>query len=1143
MGVNITENGFVHLHVHSEYSLLDGYAKITLAVKEAKEKGMPALSITDHGVMYGTIDFYKECKKNEIKPIIGCEVYVARRSRFHKEGKRDDNSFHLVLLAENNQGYKNLLKLVSAGFTEGFYYKPRVDLELLEKHSEGLIALSACLAGEIPQLIIQERLEEAYQKASQYKDIFGENNFYLELQDHGLSEQRKVNRVLVEMSKKLGIPLVATNDVHYTKKEDAKIHDVLLCIQTGKTLQDEERMKFATSEFYLKSADEMRLLFGEIPDALTNTVKIAERCNVEFDFGELHLPDYQVPEGYDKQSYLEKLCHDGLKKRYSKITPEIKERLQHELRIIKQMGYPGYFLIVWDLVNFARKKGILVGPGRGSAAGSLVAYVLGITNIDPLKYDLLFERFLNPERVTMPDIDIDFCFERRGEVIEYLSKKYGSDRVSQIITFGTMAAKAAVRDVGRVLGIPLGEVDKVAKLIPNELGITISRALEMSIELKELYESDYRIKELLDMARSLEGTPRHASTHAAGVVIAKEELTNYLPLQKASDGPITTQFPMTTVEEIGLLKMDILGLRTLTVIGYVFDLIRKNWGVDLNIDDIPLDDPKTFALLASGNSMGVFQLESEGMRNILKNLKAEKFEDIIAMVALYRPGPLGSGMVDDFIQRKHGKKKISYLHPALEPILADTYGVILYQEQVMKIASELSGFTLGEADLLRRAMGKKKPEIIAGMRKQFINGAVENNVDAEVAGKIFDLMEYFAGYGFNKSHSAAYALVAYLTAYLKAHYPVEFMAALLTSIMNNPDKVPVYIEECKRMGIEILPPDVNESNVDFTVWKDKIRFGLAAVKNVGTGAIKTIISARQEKGKFTSLEDFCEKVDLSVVNKRVMESLIKCGAFNSLGIRRSQAMIILDTVLELGQRRQAELKQGQMSLFDMIGNREDMGWYIEIPDIEEYSSSQILAMEKETLGFYISGHPITSYEANLRSQVSHNLEEITPEIDGRIVTVGGVINRLRRSVTKKGEAMAYMTIEDLTGSMDILVFPRVYSQYVHLLKEDSVVLLKGRVSYRDEELKIFAEKIKLLDEDDGRKVVIVVSDSCDSDQLAGIKKAVSEFPGSVPVYIQFPKLKKAVVVNKKFWVDISGDILSSLEKLQGVKKVSIISGA
>lgn len=1131
---------FVHLHVHTEYSLLDGCAKINDLVEKAKEKGMPAVALTDHGVMYGAVEFYKSCREAGIKPIMGCEIYVSPRSRFKKEGKLDDNPFHLVLLAENMEGYENLIKLVSIGFTEGFYYKPRVDAEVLSKHSKGLIALSGCLSGEIPRFILEDRMQDAYKKASQYNEIFGEGNFFLELQDNKISEQEKVNKALIGISYELDIPLVATNDVHYINQTDAKIHDVLLCIQTGKTLHDEERMKFPTDEFHLKSFEEMQLSFKETSEALKNTSHIAERCNVEFSFGKHYLPDYEVPKGYDKQTYLEKLCFQGLENRYNEITSDIKERLEYELGIINQMGYPGYFLIVWDLVKFACERGIIVGPGRGSAAGSLVAYSLGITNVDPLKYDLIFERFLNPERVTMPDIDIDFCYEKRGEVIGYLSEKYGSERVAQIITFGTMAAKAAVRDVGRVLGIPLGDVDKVAKLIPNELGITIKDALELSSELQELYSNDETVKELLDTASSLEGTSRHASTHAAGVVISKKELTEYLPIQKSSEGTITTQFPMNIVEELGLLKMDILGLRTLTVVGNVLNLIYENRSKKINIEEISLEDPLPYEMLSRGESMGVFQLESQGMRNILKNLKPESFKEIIALVALYRPGPLGSGMVEDFIQRKYDEKKISYIHPKLEYILKETYGVILYQEQVMKIANELAGFSLGEADLLRRAMGKKKPEIISSLKKQFVEGAEKNEINKETAEKIFGLVEYFAGYGFNKSHSAAYAMISYQTAYLKAYYPVEFMAALLTSIMNNPDKLTLYIEECRKMKIEILPPDVNESSIDFTVSGNKIRFGLAAVKNVGTSAIKAIIESRGKEGRFTSLEDFCEKVDLSVVNKRVVESLIKCGAFQSLGLKRSQALAVMDSVLEIGQKRQEDKKRGQLSLFDLTGGDDYKGWSLQIPNIEEYTNHEILAMEKETLGFYVSGHPVSSYTANLKSQVSYNLEEITPDFDGKNVSIGGVIKNLKKSITKRGEPMAYLVLEDLTASMEVLVFPRIYNQFGQYLYEDKVIVVSGRVNLQDEELKIYTEKINEVERDSEKRLVIFLSDKCDPMELEEIKEVISKFPGSIPVYIQFPRANKMIVAGKKFWVEVSEDLFELLKNFNSIQRVSVV---
>jgi len=1102
-------------------------------VARAKELSMPAIAITDHGSMYGIIDFYKECKKHDIHPVIGCEVYVAPRLRIQKDPGFDDYQYHLVLLAKDQKGYQNLLALVSNAYLTGFYYKPRVDKELLQNYSEGLIALSGCLAGEVPSLFLKGNDEAAYNAAREYENIFGKGNFYIEIQDHGMEDQREVNTKLVKLSKELSIPLVATNDTHYVLKENAKVHDILLCIQTAKTVNDEKRMKFPTDEFYLKSYEEMELLFAEIPEALTNTLEIAKRCNVEFDFGGFHLPDYSIPEGYDAQSYLRELCYQGLKERYPVISQEITDRLEYELSVINKMNFPGYFLIVWDLVNYARQQDILVGPGRGSAAGSLVAYSLKITNIDPLKYDLLFERFLNPERITMPDIDIDFCFERRGEIIDYLLVKYGQEHVAQIITFGTMAAKAAVRDVGRALQVPLPEVDKVAKLIPNELGITLERALQVSVELQQLCESDHTIRELLDIAKEVEGLPRHASTHAAGVVISKEQMISYLPVQKANDaGVVTTQFAMGIVEEIGLLKMDILGLRNLTVIGQVAEIVKESKGIELDIDNVCLEDDKAFEMLGRGESIGVFQLESDGMRSILRNLKPEKFSDLIALVALYRPGPLGSGMVDDFIKRRHGEVKVNYLHPKLEPILNDTYGVILYQEQVMRIASDLAGFSLGQADLLRRAMGKKQPEVIAKQKQAFIEGCAANSIDGKIAEEIFELIAYFAGYGFNKSHSAAYALVAYQTAYLKANYPTEYMAALLSSLMDNPDKKISCMEECKRLGIDILLPDVNESFVDFSACSNKIRFGLAAVKNVGESAINGIIKSRQEKGQFTSLIDFCYKVDSSCLNKRVLESLIKCGAFTSLNIPRSQLLSIMDRAMEIGQKRQNDLKSGQLSLFDM-GAEDDFEIEITIPlsEQEELSTRDILAMEKETLGLYISGHPINEYLANLRNQTSNTIEEITPGMDGTTVIIGGVLSRIKRSITKRGEAMAYATLEDNTGSMECLIFPSVLVQYAQLLQEDSVVKIEGRISYQNDEVKCMVSTIKAIEKDAKESLVIYLEKASDERLLDEIRRILREYPGNIPVYIEFLEYQKKILVDKKLWTNQDEKLLDYLSKL------------
>lgn len=1142
---------FVHLHVHSEYSLLDGAGRIPKLVERAIQLGMPALAITDHGVMYGVVDFYKACREKGVKPILGCEVYVAPRSRYQKEGRLDDTPFHLVLLAETQEGYRNLMELVSRGFTEGFYYKPRVDKELLARYSRGLIALSACLAGEVAAYILQEQREDAVRVAAEYRDIFGPDSFYLELQDHGYAEQKKVNRELLEISARTGIPVVATNDVHYCEAGDAELHDILLCIQTGKTLYDTDRMRFEGGEFYLKSREEMELLFGEVPEALNNTLVIAERCQVELEFNRLHLPHYELPPGYDEDTYLEMLCREGLVNRYGPEPPEeIRKRLEYELSVIKQMGFSGYFLIVWDFVRFARERGIPVGPGRGSAAGSLVAYVLGITNIDPVRYGLLFERFLNPERVSMPDIDIDFCFERRDEVIRYVVEKYGADRVAQIITFGTMAARAAVRDVGRVLGLPYGEVDRLAKMVPPGPGVTISKALEVNPVLREVYEGNDTARRVLDLAAALEGMPRHASIHAAGVVIAKEELTHYLPLYRTSDGVVTTQFPKETVEELGLLKMDLLGLRTLTVIGHTVELIEARRGIKLDLENLPLDDEKTYRMLSRGESIGVFQLESSGMRNLLRELKPENFEDLIALVALYRPGPLGSGMVEDFINRKHGRTPITYLHPSLEPILKDTYGVILYQEQVMRIASDLAGFTLGEADLLRRAMGKKKPEIIAGLREQFVEGAVVRGIDRETAGQIFDLMEYFAGYGFNKSHSAAYALVAYQTAYLKANYPLEYMTALLTSVLSNSDRVALYIEECRRMGIEVLPPDVNESDHSFTIVGDRIRFGLGAIKNVGQHAVEAIIAERAAHGPYTSLMDFCQRLDLRVINRRVLESLIKGGAMESLPGNRAQKLAVLDQCLELAQKKQEEREKGQISLFEALtGAETEELWAeeIEFPNLEEFPSRELLSMEKEMLGLYISGHPLAACKEALEMRVTWKVGELAEQGDGAPGVIGGMVAALREVSTRQGERMAFLVLEDLTGSVEVVVFPSLYRQVRLWLEGDQVVLMRGKIDRQEEEVKFLADEILPLPEGNeslggGKKekkgIFLRVEDK------PAVRKALyhllQAYRGDLPVFIKFSSRPEVIQARRDLWIEPREEVIRRLRDLLGNENVAFL---
>ncbi|HHW03726.1 MAG TPA: DNA polymerase III subunit alpha [Thermoanaerobacterales bacterium] len=1105
---------FVHLHVHTNYSLLDGACKIESLAKRLADMGARSAAITDHGVMYGVVDFYKAMKSHGIKPIIGCEVYVAKRTMADTQAGIDDDQYHLVLLARDMEGYRNLMKLVSLGFTKGFYYKPRVDMQVLRKYSGGLIALSACLAGEIPTLLLNGEYEKAREKALEYRKIFGENNFYLEIQDHGILDQKKVNSDLVALSRETGIPLVATNDVHYILKEDAPVHDVLLCIQTGKTLEDEARLKFPTDEFYLKSSEEMQDLFSYIPEAVENTCKIAERCNVELDFKTMHLPVYQVPEGFTQDEYLEKLCYEGLAERYRSITSEIRQRLEYELDVIKKMGYSSYFLIVWDFINFARKNQIMVGPGRGSAAGSLVAYCLHITNIDPLKYNLLFERFLNPERVTMPDIDVDFCYERRQEVIDYVVKKYGEDKVAQIVTFGTMAARAAIRDVGRVLGYPYGEVDTIAKMVPMELGITIDSALTLNPELKKLYEEKDRVRKLLDIARALEGFPRHASTHAAGVVISKDPLVEHVPLHKMGDSNVATQYTMTALEELGLLKMDFLGLRTLTVIRDALNIIRHTRHVEINLDRLPLDDKKVYEMLSQGNTAGVFQLESSGMQNLLKELKPEVFEDVIAIIGLYRPGPLGSGAAEDFIKSKNGAKSINYLHPLLKPILSETYGIILYQEQAMKIAQELAGFSLAQADILRKAMGKKKQDVMDAQRASFIEGCVKNNIDRETAAKIFDDISYFAGYGFNKAHTAAYAVIAYQTAYLKAHYPVEFMAALLNSVMDNSDKIAFYVNECRHMGINVLPPDINESFDTFTVIGDKIRFGLTAVKNVGQGVARAIIEERKNGGRFSSFWDFAARVSREL-NKKVLESLIKSGAMDSLGARRSQLLKVYEGVLSRVQKQEKQMKD-QISLFDIVDGpapADDI-----LPDIPEYPEAELLAMEKEMLGLYISGHPLQEFEKqllNVTTFCSKNLYEEDNK-DNLQVVVGGIITGVRTKATKSEKIMAFINLEDLTGSMEIIVFPQTYERYHGLLRPDSKVIIKGRVNFKEDELpKIIAEEItsfEKISSCENQKEVLVVAINQNEMDLQKLKDFIQSHPGRTRVVAYFQEQDRSFLL-------------------------------
>ncbi len=1150
---------FVHLHNHTAYSLLDGASKIDTLIERALELHMPALAITDHGVMYGVVDFYKACIKAGLQPIIGCEVYVAPHSRFDKKSGIDDSPYHLVLLVENETGYHHLTKLVSEASLSGFYYKPRIDRELLSAHHDGLIALSACMAGEVAQAILKDDLEAAREAITWYRDLFGPEHYYLEIQNQGIYEQAKLNKTIAQLSRELKVPLVATNDNHYVYMEDAKTQDIMMCIQMGKTLEDTNRLKFDSNQFYLKSYDEMYQALGEYPEALANTVKIAQMCHFDFEFGHNHMPVFEVTTGETLEGYLRRLCLEGMVERYQTPTPEAYDRLNYELGVIHQMGYDGYFLIVWDFIRYAREKNIYVGPGRGSAAGSIVSYTLHITDIDPLKYDLLFERFLNPERISMPDIDIDFCYERRGEVIDYVVSKYGQEKVSQIITFGTMAAKGAIRDVGRVMNIPLAIVNKVTKMIPNELGITLQKAIKMSSELRQNMEENADIRELVETAQKLEGLPRHAGTHAAGVVISQQALDYYLPLQKTNDGNIITQFAKENVEEIGLLKMDFLGLRTLTVINQAIDLIAQNQGVTINFNQIDLDDPLSYELLCRGDSIGIFQMESTGLRNILKELKPNSLEDIIALVALYRPGPLGSGMVEDFIDRKHGRKENEYLHPSLEPILKPTYGVILYQEQVMRIASVLAGFSLGEADLLRRAMGKKKPEIIAGLKQQFIEGAEKNGVDTKTASKIFELIEYFAGYGFNKSHSAAYAVLVFQTAYLKAHYPTEFMAALLTSVMDSTDRVPFYIEECRRMGIHVLPPDINESGENFQVVGKDIRFGLAAVKGVGKGPIQSILQARQEK-RFVSLQDFCTRVDLLQLNKRVLENFIKSGAFNSVPGSRAQLLKILDRCLEQGHEVQKDRNSNQISLFDFaeVSGLSREFDEIPLPDIPEFNPAEVLAMEKDTLGLYVSGHPLDEFRTVLEEKTSYHITDLLEDYDQDRMYLGGIITKTKISSTKKGEIMAYCTLEDLSGSIEVLIFPRVLEQYRDLIQQDQIVLIQGRLNAQEDTMKLFAEEIVSLSisadapsamstaqlQQAAKEAAIqlylrLTTENASQAMRQRIQTILSRYGGPYPVYFYLADEKKMLLAEQRYWINDDNRLLQELAMLLGLENISL----
>ena len=1146
---------FTHLHVHTEYSLLDGSSKIKELLPRAKELGMDSLAITDHGVMYGVIDFYKKAKEVGIKPILGCEVYVAPGSRFDREqSKGEDRYYHLVLLAENNQGYQNLMKIVTRGFTEGYYYRPRVDYEILEQYHEGIIALSACLAGEIPNKILKEDFEGARAAARRMNELFGPGNFFLELQDHGIRQQTQVNSTVMRLSKELDIPLVVTNDVHYINEDDAIPHDLLLCIQTGKLVSDTDRMRYEGGQFFLKSEEEMQRLFPYAREALENTHKIAERCNVEIVFGEQKVPKFDVPEGYDAYSYLQKLCEEGLEKRYGSPAPQdLKERLEYELDTIKNMGYVDYFLIVWDFIRFAKSQGIAVGPGRGSAAGSIVSYCLEITNIDPIRYQLIFERFLNPERVSMPDIDIDFCYERRQEVIDYVYRKYGKDKVVQIITFGTMAARMAVRDVGRVLAIPYAQVDKVAKMIPMELGITIEKALNSNPELKQAYDSDETTRNLIDMSMRLEGLPRHTSIHAAGVVIGSRPLDEFVPLSRGADNVITTQFTMTTIEELGLLKMDFLGLRTLTVIQDAVRMIEKKIGQPLDIDNINYEDSKVYEMIGQAKTEGVFQLESAGMKSFMRELRPENLEDIIAGISLYRPGPMD--FIPKYIKGKQNKDTIQYSCPELEEILAPTYGCIVYQEQVMQIVMKLAGYTLGRSDLVRRAMSKKKGDVMARERANFVygneqegvEGCIKRGIPENVANHIFDEMIDFAKYAFNKSHAAAYAVVAYQTAWLRCYHPVEFMAALLTSVITNPKKITEYINTCRGMGIQILPPDINEGESGFSVSDGAIRYGLTAIKSLGKNVIDAMVTERNAHGPYKNLKDFMERLTTKEINKRTIENLIKSGALDSLGATRKQLMMVYAFVLDEVNRERKENISGQMSLFDFFSEEEKKEYEVQYPDVGEYDQAQKLAFEKEVMGIYVSGHPLEDYMDSMKKQITAKTTDFEPDEDtghaivkdGYHYIVGGMLSGVTVKLTKTNQNMAFLTLEDLFGTVEIILFPRDYQKYRDVLVADTPLYVKGRASVSEESGKLVAEEIIPMDQVPKEVWIQVENVGVFQEKQQALYDIIRQHSGERGLVVYSRKDK--AIKRLPSYQNISGDsgVIRDLNQLFGEKNIKV----
>jgi DNA polymerase-3 subunit alpha len=1149
---------FVHLHLHTQFSLLDGANQIDPLIRQIKTFGQPAVAMTDHGNMFGAIEFYRKAKEIGVKPIIGCEAYMALGSRHAKKdsGLAHNDYYHLILLARNLTGYQNLIKLVSKAYLEGFYYKPRMDKEILKEHHEGLIALSGCLSGEIPYLIGQKDMAGALAVAGEFQELFGKEHFYLEVQANGLDHQRIANAGLIEIHKKLGIPLAGTNDCHYLKKEDARPHELMLCLQTGKTLSDPARMKFDTDQLYVKSTDEIAPAFAEFPGAVANTCRIADDCDLELALNKTHLPQYKAPEGYTRESYVEYLAIEGLKSRLTERPSTIplavyEQRLREELMVICSMGFAGYFLIVWDIIRFARSRNIPVGPGRGSAAGSLVAYALRITDLDPLVYTLLFERFLNPERVSLPDIDMDFCMDRRGEVLNYVVEKYGSDHVAQIITFGTLGAKAAIRDVGRVLEMPYADADKVAKLVPNQLNITLEQALETEPRLRELVETDPKVRELMTIARSLEGLARHASTHAAGVVISEEPLTDHVPLYKGANDEIVTQYSMGDVEKIGLVKFDFLGLKTLTMIRRAETLIHESHPGQppLSVELLPFDDAKTFALLSSGKTTGIFQLESSGMRDLLSGFKPDRFEDIIAIIALYRPGPMD--LIPDFIKRKQGKVPIVYELPELEPILKDTYGVIVYQEQVMAIANTVAGFSLGQADILRRAMGKKKPEEMEKLRVKFLEGARQNKIAEKKAEKLYELIQKFAGYGFNKSHAAAYAVVCYHTGYLKAHYPTEFMAALMTTDMGNQDKIVGYFTECRDLGIKVLGPDVNESQKNFAVVDGAIRFGLAAIKNVGEGAVDSVLAIRADSGRFTSFFDFCRRVDLHKVNKRMLEGLIKAGAFDSLGAKRSQLMAMLDHAIEDGAAAQQERERGQTSIFgeELNGDGSAHG-HIEpaLPNVPEWDQAQRLKYERELTGFYITAHPLARYEATIHALATATTVGITELSDGKEVRLCGIIATVKSMLTKKGDRMAYMTLEDLQGTVEVIVFPDLFKTVGELIAPERLIRVTGTIDRGDKGTKIRGTKIEPLADVQTQSIkrihIRLATKPEVKDQLPRLLDVFKRHPGATAVSLTFrteSALEAETAPLPHLTVSATEGFLADVEEVLGKGALSLVS--